>query len=35
MLATRREVMGALVAAAIARGERTPAVTRYVRFRRD
>lgn len=34
MLATRREVMGALVAAAIARGEKTSTITRYVRFRR-
>lgn len=34
MFATRREVMGALVAAAVARGETTPAVARYVRFRR-
>lgn len=34
MLATRREVMGALVAAAVARGESASGVTRYVRFRR-
>ncbi|MEN6603449.1 MAG: fumarylacetoacetate hydrolase family protein [Bryobacteraceae bacterium] len=34
MLATRREVLGALVAAALARAEEKSAVTRYVRFRR-
>ncbi len=34
MLATRREVLGAFAAAALARGEKTTTVTRYVRFRR-
>jgi len=34
MLATRREVMGTLVAAAIMRGEKSSAAVRYVRFQR-